>query len=107
MEKIKSVQKGSRETLADRIHLTFWGKVIDECPLSFELITRNADPYTKRNFPKESWIFDANIPTAKKYLPEFFRVNEVELKGDSSEQILEAFYELEKAITEYNKTKIV
>ena len=93
------------KTLAEFTKSMFWGKVINKCPLSFELLTRNADPYTKRNFPKELWIYDANVPTAKKYLPEFFRVNEVELKGDSDEQILEAFYELEKAITEYNRTK--
>ena len=94
-------------TLAEFIKSMFWGKVINECPLSFELLTRNADPYTKQKYPKELWIYDANVPTEKKYLPEFFSANEVELKGDSDEQILEAFYELEKAITEYNKTKNV
>ena len=86
---------------------TKWDEIIETCPLSFDLIARNADPYTKQNFPKNAWIYDSNIPTTFEHLPTFFEANGVVLKDpQDNEQFFAAFNELEKSITEWNKNKI-
>lgn len=87
-----------------------WDKIIKEYPLSFELLTKNVNKYTKQ-FDKTMWIYDANVPSQRSHLPIFFEKNDISVKINSEtcfedeQSLFKAFAELEEAIKKYNSEK--
>ena len=84
-----------------------WDRIIKEYPLSFELLTKNINEYTKQ-FDKTMWIYDANVPARRAQLPIFFEKNGSSVKinaktcFEDQESLFKAFSELEEAIKNNN-----
>jgi len=82
---------------------TRWSYVLEKYPLSFNLLTRNADLWTKKHIPELWWIYDRNVPASRKYLPEFFKANEISFGNfDSDKDFFNAFEKLELNIKNYD-----